>query len=157
MSRKSLILLLVVLFGLQVTFAGPGDLGKIKKQLAESLNVVASSKKSQEEKEAEYPKIAQAVKDLGGVGTLKAVKIIFECFPRADSIMVYEAVKEALEPHLKTPDIRAFLLKQMVKNQTWEVRALLLELYKLDAGDDVFDSIVKLLRDKRSEKIRRLL
>jgi hypothetical protein len=154
MSRRTIIIMVVLLVSLQVAFAG-SKLATLKKRLKVSLGVIMGKKASHDVKSAECKKIAEIVTELGELGELKAVKLMFSCFPNADTVEVFESFKAALPPLKDKADIRAYLIKQMTAKRTpWEIRCVLIEIYKEDEGQDVFDALITLMRD-RAEKVQR--
>ncbi|TET37168.1 MAG: hypothetical protein E3J72_06945 [Planctomycetota bacterium] len=154
MSRRTIIIIVVLLVGLQVALAG-SKLSGLKKRLAVSLGVIMGKKASPDVKSAACKKIAAIVTELGELNDLKAVKLMFSCFPNADTVEVFEAFKAALPPLKDKADIRPYLVKQMTSKRTpWEIRCVLIEIYKEDEGQDVFDALIILMKD-RSEKVQR--
>jgi len=155
MSRRAILIIVVLCIGLQVAFAAPKKLSNLKKRMKASLTLILGNKASHEVKSAECKKIAEIVTELGEIGDLKAVKLMFSCFPNADTVEVFDAFKAALPPLKDKADVRSFLVKQMTnKRSPWEVRSLLIEIYKEDEGEDVFDALVTLMRSK-TEKLQR--
>ncbi|MHC4662502.1 MAG: hypothetical protein ACYS8W_12500 [Planctomycetota bacterium] len=155
MSRRNILILVLALALLQFAYAEPKKLSVLKKRLAASLGIIKGKKASPDVKKEECKKVAEIITELGEIGDVKAVRLMFSCFPNADSVDVFEAFQAVLPPLKDKADIREFLVKQLTnKRSPWEIKVLLLELYREDPGEDVFKALVELMRD-RSEKVAR--
>ncbi len=140
--RKAVILAAVaavVLTAVGLSYAG--DLGKLKKKLAEELA------------REDYTSAAATIAELGEEDSLDAVKIIVKVALGVQAEEVFKAAKEAL---CAITDKKAigYLCDTAKRARDWRVKMLLAEVLGSHKGDEVLDALVALLKDRQPEVVR---
>jgi len=115
------------------------------KELGKKLNAAMQQE--------DWSTVCSVTKELGALNTEKAVKIIFQIALQIERKDVYDAAKEALES-ITDEEALDFMCEQARKNKTWEVRLMLAEVLSKKEGDNIFQTLLDMLKDKKDEVVR---